>query len=201
MNKSTRLAVSLSLAALCGIAQTARADSREAMCEFYKNGDQKDNRSGPCTISQRQGYIDIDLRNGDTYSLSPVNKADHYKDQKGDKVVRSGQGGNKEKYQWDHKKVIVTFSDTSTSQHNPQHHSTGNVGDTPHNLRDLVGARAGQAEGDLKSRGYEYRNGSKSGGASYTNWRERSSGRCVTIRTEQGRYQSIIYSTDFDCNS
>lgn len=49
-------------------------------------------RSGPCTFSQRQGYIDIDLRNGMTYSLSPANKADHFKDQKGNKVVRTQAG-------------------------------------------------------------------------------------------------------------
>jgi len=65
----------------------ARADSSDANCKVRKDGETKQGRSGPCTFSQRQGYIDIDLRNGDTYSLSPANKADHFKDQKGNKVV------------------------------------------------------------------------------------------------------------------
>lgn len=74
-------------------------------------------------------------------------------------------------------------------------------GETPPALADLVGARAGQAEGALTQRGYEYRTGSKSDTASYTNWEELDSGRCVTIRTEEGRYQSIIYGAELDCQS
>lgn len=74
------------------MAQTVRADSSDATCEFYKDSDKNRNKSGSCMFSQRQGYIDIGLRNGDTYSLSPRDKSDHYKDQHGDKVERS-QGG------------------------------------------------------------------------------------------------------------
>lgn len=74
-----------------------------------------------------------------------------------------------------------------------------NVGDTPAALVDLVGARAGQAENVLTQRGYEFRSGSKSADSSYTNWEEMRTGECVTIRTTNGRYESIIYGSTIDC--
>ena len=66
--------------ALAG-AQIARADTAAATCEVRKDGEKQGGKSGPCTFGQRQGNIDIDLRNGDTYSLSPGSKANHYHDQ------------------------------------------------------------------------------------------------------------------------
>ncbi|MGC1955538.1 MAG: hypothetical protein WA970_23775 [Gammaproteobacteria bacterium] len=201
MNSMKKVFSFLLVAAIAALAQTVRADTSDATCRFYKNGDKVQNFSGPCTFSQRQGKISIKLRSGDTVRLSPRDKADHFKDRNGNKVERTGTYGNTQVFKWDdkNKKLIVNFSDTGSTHQG--HHSSGHLGETPHNLRDLVGARAGQAEGDLETRGYEYRNGSKSGGASYSNWRERSTGRCVTIRTEQGRYQSIIYSSEVDCNA
>lgn len=189
----------LPLAAIAALAQTARADSSGATCRFYKNGDKVQSASGPCTFSQRQGYIDINLHSGDTVSLSPRDKADHFKDKKGNKVVRTGTYGSTQVFKWDDKdkKLIVNFSDTTTTHQD--RHSSDQPGETPRNLSDLVGAHGGQAEGALEARGYEYRNGSKSGDSSYTNWQERSTGRCVTIRTLDGRYHSIVYAPDLDC--
>jgi hypothetical protein len=63
-------------------------------------------------------------------------------------------------------------------------------------LRDLVGARAGQAENTVKQRGYSFLKGGEPG---YTYWREGNTGYCVTIRTEDGRYQSLAYASPFDC--
>jgi len=111
---------------------TVHADSAEAVCEVRKDGDTKRGASGPCTFSQRQGYVDLDLRNGDTYSLAP-------------------------------------------------------------------GAKAGQAEGELERRGYSYATGSTSGSSKYSSWYNRSTGRCVMIRTEEGRYQSIVQTNPVDC--
>lgn|GEM_PF-5654837 len=62
-------------------------------------------------------------------------------------------------------------------------------------LKDLVGARGGQAEGDLKRRGYHWK---KSDGA-YSYWVEDSTNYCVTIRTDDGRYKSIVYAMEIDC--
>ena len=178
--------------------QASLADSTDAMCEVRKDGDAKKGASGPCSFSQRQGYIDLDLRNGDTYSLAPGNKANHYKDQKGNKVVRSIGAGGVEEFKWEGgKKIIVTFSSHQAAK-SPAHASYV-AGETAPDLADLVGAKAGQAEGDLQRRGYAYAKGSTSGNAKYSAWYNASSGRCVMIRTEEGRYQSIVQAPPFDC--
>ena len=115
MKKSASLSVSLVVLALGGIATPAYADSAQATCEVRKDGQAKHGQSGPCTFSQRQGYIDLDLRNGDTYSLSPGNQPDHFKDQKGNKVVRTHAGGNTQEFKWDGgKKVTVTFGGSAS---------------------------------------------------------------------------------------
>jgi len=204
MNTINKVLSVLTLAAVASIAQTARADTSDDTCRFYKDGDKDQKRSGPCTFSQRQGNISIELHGGDTVTLSPRNKADQFKDQKGNKVVRTGTYGSTQVFKWDdkNKKLIVNFNNTNYGGHNQgDYQSSDQYGNTPGILRDLVGARAGQAEDELKSRGYKYRNSSKSGGSSYTNWKVRSSGRCVTVRTTDGRYQSIVYVSDADCQS
>lgn len=176
---------------------SAKADSAEAMCEVRKDGDTKKGASGPCTFSQRQGYVDLDLRNGGTYSLAPGNKSGHYKDQKGNKVVRT-RSGDAEEFKWEGgKKIIVTFV-PAPSAHHPST-SDYRAGETAHDLADLVGAKGGQAEGELQRRGYTYANGSTSGNAKYSSWYNRSTGRCVMIRTKEGRYQSIVQTSPIDC--
>jgi hypothetical protein len=100
----------VALAALSWV-QVAKADSLEATCEVRKDGEKQKGKSGPCTFGQRQGYIDIDLKNGDTVSLSPTNQANHFKDQKGNKVVRTGTGSDRQEYKWEGgRRVIVTFA-------------------------------------------------------------------------------------------
>jgi hypothetical protein len=198
MKTSTILSLTLAAATLIGTLPTARADSAEAMCEVRKDGDTKKKASGPCNFSQRQGYIDIDLRNGVTHSLSPGNKADHFKDQKGNKVVRTRAGGNTQEFKWEGgTKIIVTFV-AQGGGHGAAHPSYA-AGNTVPDLADLVGARAGQAEGELQRRGYQYAHGSTSGSAKYGAWFNRSTGRCAMIRTEDGRYQSIVQAPPADC--
>jgi len=67
-------------------------------------------------------------------------------------------------------------------------------------LSDLVGAKGGQAEGEVKSRGYTWVNTDKSAGV-YSYWTEDSTGKCVTIHVEDGRYQSIVYAPKSDCEN
>jgi hypothetical protein len=110
MNKSAFLSASLVAIGLSGWLSTAQADSAEAFCEVRKDGDVKKGRTGPCTFSQRQGYIDLDLRNGETYSLAPGKNANHYKDQKGNKVIRTLADASKQEFKWEGgTKVSVTF--------------------------------------------------------------------------------------------
>ena len=87
------------------------------------------------------------------------------------------------------------------NQGNHHHGNSGvNFGQTPGALTDLVGARAGQAEGELKRRGYRFTHGSASGYAKNDFWRENHSGACVAIVTNEGRYQSIVYTAAEACN-
>ncbi len=85
------------------------ADSSKAHCEFYSHGDKKAGRSGPCTFSQRQGYVDITLANGRAFDLKPGDKANHFRDQDGHKVKRESSGGSDQVYHWEHKKIVVSF--------------------------------------------------------------------------------------------
>lgn len=198
MNGSSVLFVSVAALAIMGSASLAHADSAEAMCEVRKDGDTKKKASGPCTFSQRQGYIEIDLRNGDKHSLAPGKNANHYKDQKGNKVIRAQSGGNSQEFKWEGgTRIIVSFTSSHANNHsgNPSYRA----GDTVPDLADLVGAKSGQAEGELQRRGYVYRRGSTSGDAKYSSWFNQRTGRCAMIRTSNGRYQSIVQAPPYDC--
>ncbi|WP_156256471.1 hypothetical protein [Sandarakinorhabdus oryzae] len=67
-------------------------------------------------------------------------------------------------------------------------------------LRDLVGARAGTAEGDLESRGWVQITGHNSGGARYNYWWSASQKQCVMVTTRDGRYSAITDAANGDCN-
>ena len=95
------------------------------------------------------------------------------------------------------KKIIVTWVSAPATHHSAS--SNYRAGDTAQDLADLVGAKAGQAEGELQRRGYTYATGSTSGNSQYSSWFNGSTGRCVMIRTEQGRYQSIVQTSPVDC--
>lgn len=71
--------------------------------------------------------------------------------------------------------------------------------DTPLELRDMVGARAGQAEGELQRRGYRNVGGEKGDDRSYAYWWNAERQRCVTVATMDGRYDSITTSPKPDC--
>jgi hypothetical protein len=117
MKTSTVLSAIVFSMAVTVCAPAAQADTRDATCEVRKDGDKQQGKSGPCTFGQRQGYIDIDLKNGDTVSLKPADQANHFKDQHGKKVVRTQSGANSQKFKWENgKHVSVTFAATSYNQ-------------------------------------------------------------------------------------
>ena len=60
---------------------------------------------------------------------------------------------------------------------------------TPSDLRDLVGARAGQAEGEVQNRGYVFVRTQEGGNSKWSYWRR--GGDCVQITTTDGRYAAI----------
>ena len=115
MKRSVLLSASWVVLGMCGWASSVHADSNEAMCEVRKDGETKRGMSGPCTFSQRQGYIDLDLRNGQNFSLAPGGHSNHFTDQKGNKVIRTQASGNTQEFKWEGgKKIIVTFGDFSS---------------------------------------------------------------------------------------
>ncbi|MDM9584832.1 hypothetical protein [Nostoc sp. GT001] len=98
----------------------------------------------------------------------------------------------------------VSLVDTGTTADcdrgdQPRTQKTSNSSSRP--LPDLVGARAGQAEGEVRRRGYTYRHNqrvSKTSVASF--WVEGNSGKCVEIVTSNGRYQNIFYVDWHHCH-
>ena len=68
------------------------------------------------------------------------------------------------------------------------------------NLRDLVGANAGQAERQLEMRGFTYIDGHKQGSSSFTYWWHDKDDNCVAVETMGGQYVTINDATRKDCN-
>jgi hypothetical protein len=204
------LAVTVVIASL-GFAASVKADTVNARCDVFPKGGDRAVFSGPCTFSQRQGIVGIQLQNGKRYDLIPVgNNPGNYRDQNGRAGYRQdGLGDRGQIYRLTNESVFVYWDRASSEQ------SSGNTmaesstarsqpaaGTTVSRLRDLVGARAGQAENAIRQRGYRFvRTDSPSGDAVYSYWLEDRTNYCVTIRTEQGRYQSIAYTGgSADCN-
>jgi hypothetical protein len=102
------------------------ADSTAASCEVRKDGETQKGKSGPCTFSQRQGYIDIDLKNGNTISLRPGKNPGHYKDQGDNKVVRTSAGDTGMSLKWENGKRINITWGGANSYGNPAHGAGGN---------------------------------------------------------------------------
>jgi hypothetical protein len=70
---------------------------------------------------------------------------------------------------------------------------------TPSDVRDLVGARAAGAEGELASRGYINVGGSSGDDRRYTYWWNERRGVCLTVATADGRYSSVVSSPAAGC--
>jgi hypothetical protein len=190
--------VALSSVLLFGLGSRAFADTASASCEVRKDGDTRPGASGPCTFSQRQGYINLNLRNGDSYSLAPTDRKDQYRDQKGNRVTRTITGGSTEEFKWEGgRKILLTFTGSPGSAPPA---SGGTSSNTPPALADLVGTRASSGEAELNRRGYTWRSTEKQGSDSYSYWRQNSSGQCVVVRTSDGRYASVANAMDISCD-
>ncbi|MEA3417960.1 MAG: hypothetical protein U9Q90_01080 [Campylobacterota bacterium] len=69
---------------------------------------------------------------------------------------------------------------------------------TPY-TQDLVGARGRDGESSLEQRGFTWIRTQKTDTDSYTYWQHKQSGQCISVRTSDGRYASIVNSPAFDC--
>ena len=71
--------------------------------------------------------------------------------------------------------------------------------DTPYDLRDMVGARAGQAEAEILRRGYVTVRTQTDDDRKWTIWWNAQRRQCMTIATVNGRYEAITTSPEPDC--
>lgn len=77
--------------------------------------------------------------------------------------------------------------------------ATAEAQDPVRDLQDLIGARGSSGESALESRGYTWVGGEKSGTASFTYWQKGDASHCISVKTEDGRYQAIVHAMPFDC--
>lgn len=73
------------------------------------------------------------------------------------------------------------------------------VGFAQNNLQDLVGDKATYLDQSMRDKGYKFISTSKGGDSSYQNWYSSSRNRCVTVKINDGRIESIVNSTLADC--
>lgn len=104
--------LSLGAAFVCsGFSYMAVADCNAANCEVTRDGEFKKKESGLCMLTESGDSITIELRTGKAIKLVPGNKKEHFKDKKGQMVVREGVNkGKGKKYKWDNKKIVVTYA-------------------------------------------------------------------------------------------
>lgn len=182
---------------------SAGADTTQADCEVRKHGDKVKDASGRCEFSQRQGYIDLRLRNGDSYSLSPTGKRDHYKDQEGDDVERTDASAERQKFEWKHRKIIVTFGGGSDGDDDrgDDRRGRGNPDAPPADLEYLAEYRIDDAKvaDEMVKHGYDYVDMSREGNRKFTKWRSKS-GRCVQVLVKGDRVDSVMSLRDNDCD-
>ena len=76
-----------------------------------------------------------------------------------------------------------------------------NAQDPAPSLQDLVGVRGSSGEMELQRRDYQFIRTEKSTSDAYSYWREESTGKCLVVRTSDGRYQSLVYVPEFDCQN
>jgi hypothetical protein len=77
---------------------------------------------------------------------------------------------------------------------------TARTAATAADLQDLVGARGRDGEGRLNDRGFDWVTTKKTGGSSYSFWKNRQSGQCISVRTADGRYAAIVNTASYVCD-
>jgi len=174
----------------------AKADTIQSRCDIYPKGEDKVSKVINCTFSQRQGFITITREDGVTYDLKP--NGDKYTDQN-DKTVTKEIDGNTLIFRFSTESVYVYQGEKAPSSHS--HHNTPEnlISTTPPTLKDLVGAKAGQAENTLVSRGYTYKNTVTFDGGKSAYYVENKTGYCVEVGTVEGRYSTIVYNSSDRC--
>jgi hypothetical protein len=110
-------------ALLVGLALTgaARADTVNARCEIHPGGQSRASASGPCTFSQRQGHVAIQLADGTRHELSPRgDQPGTYVDGKGRPAYRNkGLGSRGQIYRLADQSIYVYWETSGTQAARP----------------------------------------------------------------------------------
>jgi hypothetical protein len=204
MNIKNALLSTIAIISTVSFSSIAQADTINSRCDIYPKGEDKASSVLNCTFSQRQGFITIQLKNGMTYELTPKEANNQYTDQNGNSVIREIDG-NTFIFRFQNESVYVYQGEKAPSpSYSNSSHSQGKTpqnlyGKTPNNLKDLVDAKAGQAEGELIGRGYTYHNTVTFDGGKSAYYIEDKTGYCVEVGTVEGRYSSIVYNSSDKC--
>jgi hypothetical protein len=193
--KAATITATALLLATGGAFATARADTAAATCEVRADGKVNKQATGPCQFSQRQGYVDITLANGVAHSLSPADKPNQYKDEKGRPVGRS-MNGQAQVYKWGDKNVIVVSFDGGAGSGS----GGGQVGDTPSDLKGLVHGKlvGGEVDDELTKRGWTQGKSDVQGDDVWSYWSKGN--RCVVVKLgAKRRVESIANGVAADC--
>jgi hypothetical protein len=160
--------------------------------------------SGISVHADRGGPVYI---NGKEATLKKINDNYYEASGSGITVSISLQAGGEPTLSYTGKRGVNGMCQASASGHSTSSTSPPKKANTPENLysktppalEDLVGARAGQAENELISRGYTYRNTVTFEGGKSAYYVENKTGYCVEVGTVEGRYSSIVYNSSDRC--
>jgi hypothetical protein len=198
MKIKNALLSSIALISTISFSTIVQADTINSRCDIYSKGEDKASTVVNCTFSQRQGFINIEREDGITYDLKP-NNTDQYIDQNGDSVIKEIDG-NTLIFRLKNESVYVYQGEKAPSLSDSKGETPENlISTTPSTLSDLVGAKAGQAENELISRGYTYSNTVTFDGGKSAYYVENKTGYCVEVGTVEGRFSTIVYNTSDRC--
>jgi hypothetical protein len=77
-----------------------------AQCHVREKGKDKKKKSGECTVTETDGNIWILLKNGESITLKPGKKKEHFRDQR-DKVAKRSYEAGVAVYKWEKKTIKV----------------------------------------------------------------------------------------------
>ncbi|MCP9915750.1 hypothetical protein [Cyanobium sp. ATX 6F1] len=96
------------------LAAPALADTVDARCDVFPAGDDKATSSGLCTFSQRQGFVSIQLKGGQTIELKPNESTPNaFFDERGEPAKREMLEANRGQVYRLEKQSIFVFWDTA----------------------------------------------------------------------------------------
>lgn len=106
----------LSVAALA-VTSPALADTVDSRCDVFPAGEDKATSSGLCTFSQRQGFVSIRLKGGQTIELKPNESMPNaYFDERGEPAKREILDGKRGQVYRLEKQSIFVFWDTAPTR-------------------------------------------------------------------------------------